>query len=218
MARKQKWYVVWVGTEPGICETWEECKLRVIGYPGSRYKAFDNREDAILAYRSGADGGDDRALIRAIAHRPSTPTNVNYANIPEIYPGSICTDGACAGNPGKMEFRCVDIFTGAEIFRRGPFEDGTNNVAEFLALVLALIYLNNRNMTRTAIYSDSRNAIKWVKEKKCNTKLARTDRNQVIFDMIQKSEQWLQTHEFTNFIIKWKTEEWGEIPADFGRK
>jgi len=28
----------------------------------------------------------------------------------------------------------------------------------------------------------------------------------------------LATHTWRNALLKWKTSEWGEIPADFGRK
>ena len=212
---KQKWYVVWVGTEPGICETWTECQLRVKGYPGARYKSFRTREEAIEAYRNGI-GGDDRAIIRAISHAPTTA--MNYAAIPEIYPGSIAVDGASSGNPGRMEYRGVDIFSGAELFHQGPYEDATNNIGEFLAIVHAIAWLNNQGKTTTAVYSDSRNAIKWVRDKKCNTKLMPTSRNGKVFEIIARAERWLQTHDYQNFVIKWQTDKWGEIPADFGRK
>ena len=52
-SNKRKWYVVWVGTEPGVCDTWTECQLRTKGYPGARYKSFDNQQDAIEAWRNG---------------------------------------------------------------------------------------------------------------------------------------------------------------------
>ncbi len=209
-----KWYVVWVGTEPGICETWAECQQRVVGYPGARYKGFKSREEAILAFRG--DGEADKDLIRAIAKAPTTA--VNYAAIPEIYPGSIAVDGACSQNPGPMEYRGVEVFSGKELFRQGPFEDGTNNVGEFLAIVHALAWLNNQGKSMTAIYSDSRTAMSWVRNKHCNTKLERTERNAKLFDIVARAEHWLQTHTYTNFIIKWQTDKWGEIPADFGRK
>lgn len=211
---KSKWYVVWNGTEPGICETWTECQERVTGYPGARFKGFNTREEAIMAYRG--DGEDDRALMRAIAQAPTSA--VNYAAIPEIYPGSIAVDGACSGNPGMMEYRGVEIFSGKELFRQGPFADGTNNVGEFLAIVHGLAMLNNQGKDKTAIYSDSRNAMLWVKNRKCNTTLVRTASNAALFDIIAKAERWLQTHTYNNFIIKWQTDKWGEIPADFGRK
>ena len=88
----KKWYVVWVGTEPGICETWEECQIRTQGYPGARYKAFDSSREAIEAYRKDLDAhADPRAVIRAIAHAETSRTN--YANIKEIYPGSVAVCG-----------------------------------------------------------------------------------------------------------------------------
>ena len=63
MSNRHKWYVVWVGTEPGICESWEECQMRTNGFPGAKFKAFDSREDAVMAFRRGQD--DDMSIIRA---------------------------------------------------------------------------------------------------------------------------------------------------------
>ena len=45
--------MVWIGTEPGICDTWTECQLRTKGYPGARYKSFDSQEEAVEAWRNG---------------------------------------------------------------------------------------------------------------------------------------------------------------------
>ena len=36
--------------------------------------------------------------------------------------------------------------------------------------------------------------------------------------MIERAEKWLKSHVYNNPLIKWETSEWGEIPADFGRK
>ena len=47
---------------------------------------------------------------------------------------SISVDAACSGNPGVMEYQGVDTRTGQLIFRQGPYEDGTNNIGEFLAI------------------------------------------------------------------------------------
>jgi hypothetical protein len=30
--------------------------------------------------------------------------------------------------------------------------------------------------------------------------------------------KWLESNDYTNAILKWDTQAWGEIPADFGRK
>lgn len=131
---------------------------------------------------------------------------------------SISVDAACSGNPGDMEYRGVWTANGQELFRIGPYRDGTNNIGEFLAIVHALALLKKQNDDKTPIYSDSRNAILWVKKKKANTKLARTRHNEIIFDLIARAEKWLRENTWSNPLLKWETKYWGEIPADFGRK
>ena len=205
--------MVWQGTEPGVCDSWAECEARVKGYPGARYKSYKTQEEAVRAFRAGDDAGD---VLRAIARGPAM--RVNYEAFPEIVRDSIAVDGACAGNPGMMEYRGVDVMTGAELFHQGPFADGTNNIGEFLALVHALAFFHNTDNDHTAIYSDSRTAMAWVRNRKCKSKLARTERNGRLFELIARAERWLTTHTWRNRIIKWETTLWGEIPADFGRK
>ena len=92
---KRKWYVVWVGTEQGICDTWTECQLRTKGYPGARYKSYDNQQDAIEAWRNGYDE-EARSVLRAIANAPRhrKAEDVDYTLIPEIIPGSWAVDAA----------------------------------------------------------------------------------------------------------------------------
>ena len=218
-SNKRKWYVVWVGFEPGICDTWEECQIRTKGYPGAMYKSYDNQEDAIEAFRSGYEE-EARKVLRAIANAPHhrKADEVDYTLIPEIIPGSWAVDAACSKNPGAMEYRGVDVYTGAQIFHQGPYEEGTNNIGEFLAIVHALALLYNRGDSTTAIYSDSRTAQIWVRKRKCATKLVRTPKNTRLLDIVARAEQWLQNHSFQNPIYKWQTDKWGEIPADFGRK
>lgn len=126
-------------------------------------------------------------------------------------------DAACSGNPGPMEYRGIDLATGAEIFQFGPVH-GTNNVGEFLAIVHALALLWKQGDTQKTIYSDSYNAILWVKKKQCKTKLKRTPQTEQLYQIISRAEQWLKTHTYRNPVVKWETAEWGEIPADFGRK
>lgn len=37
--------------------------------------------------------------------------------------------------------------------------------------------------------------------------------------MIERAERWLQTNSYSEMPLrKWETAQWGEIPADFGRK
>jgi ribonuclease HI len=130
---------------------------------------------------------------------------------------SISVDAASSGNPGIMEYRGVNTKTGEELFKQGPFEESTNNIGEFLALVHALALLKDKNSDRI-IYTDSRTAMSWVKKKTVKTNLERSDKNKPVFDLVDRALAWLKNNDFSTVIVKWETKAWGEIPADFGRK
>lgn len=126
-------------------------------------------------------------------------------------------DAACSGNPGPMEYQCIDLQTGARVFHFGPVH-GTNNIGEFLAIVHALALLDKMGNKTKTIYSDSYNAMLWVNKKQCRTKLERTPQTEQLYQIVARAERWLATHQYSNPIIKWETKQWGEVPADFGRK
>lgn len=135
----------------------------------------------------------------------------------EVNADAWAVDASCTGNPGPMEYQCIDLRTGERVFHFGPIK-GTNNIGEFLAIVHALALMDQRNIKGKLIYSDSYNAIVWVNKMKCNTKIARTDDTRALFDIVARAEKWLRTHKRTVPVMKWDTKRWGEIPADFNRK
>lgn len=134
----------------------------------------------------------------------------------EVSADAWAVDAACSGNPGVMEYRCVDLATGAVVFHFGPVF-GTNNIGEFLAIVHALALMQQKGMRKT-VYSDSRTAISWVRKKKCKTTLEHNQKTAALYNVIMRAERWLANNIYDVPIIKWETREWGEIPADFGRK
>lgn len=212
---KSKFYTVWEGRRPGVYGNWADCKQQIEGYPNAKYKSFPTRRDAETAFnehharhlynKSNASAGiKSPAALKAAVGKPLA--------------GSLCVDAACSGNPGDMEYRGVEFDSGKEMFKMGPYREGTNNVGEFLAIVHALAFLGNQGLHDRVIYSDSAVAIGWVKKKQCGTKLEQTRANSVLFDLIYRAEKWLENNTFKNPIRKWETEFWGEIPADFGRK
>ncbi len=205
--------MVWFGNPAGIYKTWDACKKAISGVKGAQYKSFLTLQEAKKAFYHGAyetykgkNTNKKKALTEAEKEAYGTP---------DLY--TIAVDAASSGNPGKMEYRGVDTQTHKELFHQGPFEDGTNNVGEFLALVHGLAYLKKINSDR-GIYSDSKIAIGWVLRKKCNTKLKKTSKNKKLFELIIRAENWLKTNTYKTKIMKWETKAWGEIPADFGRK
>lgn len=211
---KRKYYVVWYGLSPGIYDSWEECKAQIEGVKGAKYKSFPDLVTATEAYRG--DPSEHMGLYRAIAARKVEV--INYSAFPEIQLNAWAVDGACAKNPGPMEYRCVEVATGREIFHMGPLDDGTNNIAEYLALIHAASLLARNGDSTTPIYSDSRTALSWLRNRQSRSKLERTPRNARIFELLQRADAWIATHTIPNPILKWDTDQWGEIPADFGRK
>lgn len=210
----KKYYVVWNGVETGVFDSWEDCLQQVKGYKDARYKSFNSREEAIEAYRGNP--ADHLAIFRGMARQAKPKTDPAF--IPGMRPDAIAVDAACSCNPGPVEYRGVAVMTGQELFHVGPLAEGTNNIGEFLALVHALAWLDKLGRHEVPVYSDSRTGQSWVRKKKANTNLAPTAANAPIRDMIARAEAWLATHTVMNPILKWNTEEWGEIPADFGRK
>lgn len=203
----KKFYVVWQGVSPGVYASWEECKMQVTGFENARYKSFPSQEEAEKAFRE-----NPWKHLKAKKGKSVSPPSSNT-----IISESMAVDAACSGNPGLLEYRGVYVADKREVFHVGPLEEGTNNIGEFLAIVHALALLKKHKQP-TPIYSDSANAIKWVANKKCNTKLERSERNKPLFELIARAEIWLQQHNYQNPVLKWETKHWGEIPADFGRK
>ena len=210
--KEKKFYVIWEGHKKGIFNSWAECKRQTQNYKGAKYKSFESKALAKEAYK-----GTYSDHVSSNQKKPPklSRLELEYIGQPDYH--SIAVDAASSGNPGVMEYRGVDTKTKAMLFYNGPFEKGTNNVGEFLALVHGLAYLKDQNSDRS-IYTDSRTAISWVTKKRCNTKLAIIKENRELFKLIDRAVLWLKENSFNTKIIKWETKAWGEIPADFGRK
>lgn len=193
-----KFYVVWAGRRPGVYDAWPEARAQVVGFSGARYKSFPTRAQAEAAFAAGSQTHSADIL-------------------PDKVRRGYAVDAAWNARTKLMEYRCVEIATGSQVFHDGPFEDATNNVGEFLAVVHALAWLKERG-SHAPIYTDSNNAILWVAQGRCRTTLTRTPRNAALLERIAHAERWLSANEYCNAVLKWRTEEWGENPADFGRK
>lgn len=209
MAKKSKYYVVWNGRKTGVFDSWKDCEASVKGFEGAKYKSFDS---LVLAQEAFNDN-PDKFISKNKKTKPVLQTLLT-ANLP-IYE-SISTDAACSGNPGVMEYRGVYTKNGDTLFYY-KHQRGTNNIGEFLGIVHGLSYLKKHNLSHP-LYTDSKIAITWVKQKKCKTKLTPDESNKDLFDYIHRAEQWLENNSYSTEILKWDTESWGEIPADFGRK
>ena len=205
---KRKYYVVWKGNTPGVYDNWEECKKAVEGFQGALYKGFADKASAEAAFAEGFTGFDKTASNKS-------PLTSNLSPLTSPLSPAIAVDAACSGNPGKMEYQGVWVDFGSApptvvtLFKSPVFENGTKTIGEFLAIVHAL-------------------ALCWqqgVREKHCKTKLEPNDKNDYLFELIDRAEKWLcdndnwmKENSLVVPVLKWKTEIWGEIPADYGRK
>ena len=210
MAKSKKYYVVWKGRKTGIFDSWEACSAQVTGFVDAEYKSFDRLDDAQRALAGSYADYKGKAA-------PKRVSKARIAAVGQPVVPSYAVDAACSGNPGRLEYRGVDVQTGQPLFHQGPFQNGTNNVGEFLALVHVLALCQERKLA-LPIYSDSADAIGWVKVGKCRTRLVKDERNAELFALIERAERWLSDNRYDNRILKWETDVWGEIPADFGRK
>ena len=184
-----------------------KCKLKA--FQEQSIKVFKNKHDA------------EKALTEPYNNHVGSNTKKPKASINKAHKGivknSVSVDAACSGNPGIMEYRGVHTSTKEEIFYQGPYKNGTNNIGEFLALVHALA-LFKKLKNNTLIYTDSRTAMAWVRNKKVKTTLKKNSKNEILFELMDRAIKWLKENTYTNEIVKWDTKNWGEIPADFGRK
>ena len=208
---KNKYYVVWQGRICGVFDNWNDCKAQVHEFEGAKYKSFETKQEA------------DKAFFDGYKTHFNKNTNVSRSNS-FIFPdsdaptlNSLSVDAACNMVTGQMEYQGAHTGTRELWFKQGPFPKASNNIGEFLALVHGLALLKQKNIN-IPVYSDSITAIAWVRQKKHKSIVLPTEENEVIFDLLQRAELWLQNNTFKNPVIKWNTKKWGEIPADFGRK
>ncbi len=202
---KQKYYVVWKGVTPGVYDSWAECQLQIKNVQDARYKSFESLEEAQKAFTQNPW----EYFKKSAAASGKTATGKPIKE-------SLAVDAACSGNPGVMEYRGVYTQTNEEIFHC-KYNIGTNNIGEFLAIVHGLSYLKKHGL-KIPIYTDSISALAWVRNKKAKTNLERNSATAELFDYVERAEKWLKENTWDTEILKWDTEHWGEIPADFGRK
>jgi len=210
--KKKKYYTVWKGHKTGVFDSWNDCKAQIKDYQGAQYKSFPTFDAAKKALNSNYFDfiGKNKSFKSEL-----TPEQLKKIGQPNY--NSIAVDAASSGNPGIMEYRGVDTKSKKQLFIQGPFAQGTNNIGEFLALVHGLAFLKQHNSDRI-LYTDSKIAMSWITKKTCNTKLARSEKNKPVFDLVDRAIDWLKNNTYKTTIVKWETKAWGEIPADFGRK
>ncbi|MBN2444408.1 MAG: ribonuclease H family protein [Spirochaetales bacterium] len=205
----KKYYAVWAGRKTGIFDSWEDCKDQIEHFKKAGYKSFTSIKQAEEAFHIHSPEPIQY-------HFPHDALQNTFTSHNGPVPESIAVDASCLGNPGILEYRGVDVKNRKVIFSRGPFKEGTNNIGEFLAIVEAIRYLEKKGI-EMPVYSDSLVAIKWVKNKVCNTQLSRHN-SEELYLLIESALDYLKTVTHPVRLLKWHTKSWGDIPADYDRK
>lgn len=214
-----KKYVVWKGRTPGVYDSWAECERQIKGV-SALFKAYQGISDAEAQAIFEAGPKSDIASYgqkeaAGSVGKKSRTQSTAQVDLPK---GAWAVDAATSHNPGPMEYRGVDIDTGEVLFASKVYPVGTNNIGEFLAIVHAVALMRQRGERHT-LFSDSRNAISWVKQGACKTKLERTAGTEELFRVLDRAVAYLRRYGLHGVDLrKWPTDVLGEIPADYGRK
>lgn len=208
---KNNFYVVWKGLKPGIYKSWNDCQKQINGYAGAKYKGFKTQQLAQKAFNEGPENYWGKNVVE------STLSQEELNRIGKPIFDSIVVDAAHSSSSNQVEYKGIYLKNGEVVFQKGPYNDGTNNIGEFLAIVHALAYLKKNNST-IPVYSDSKYARQWVKDKEARTNNERKESNEELFQLLERAVKWLKENKYSNKVLKWETKAWGENPADFGRK
>jgi ribonuclease HI len=208
---KKNFYVVWRGLNPGIYSSWPECQKQIAGYTNAKYKGFKTQRLAEKAFAEGPENYWGKNVIE------STLSKAELERIGKPIMDSVVVDAAHSSSTNQVEYKGIHLKTGKILFQKGPYQDGTNNIGEFLAIVHALAYLKKINST-IPVYSDSKYARQWVKDREARTNNQKRESNKELFDLLERAVKWLKENKYSNKVLKWETKAWGENPADFGRK
>ncbi len=203
MSRKRaKVYVVWKGRQPGVYDSWDEARAQVEGFAGARYKAYPSRAAAERAFRQTSAA--DAAPWLMAEPKPRLP--------------ALAVDAAAPGPQGPATYRGVVLHPDGrveEVFRVGPLPGLTANAGEFLALVHGLRWLHERGLA-WPVYSDSRVARGWLERGRAHTRHRPTTGPAA--RRLDEAEAWLRRVHTRPPVLPWRTDVWGENPADFGHK
>lgn len=202
-----KFYVVEKGYEIGIYDNWADCQKQILGFKGAIYKSYPTIEAASLAFKLGV-------VYNVFEKKQNETINIDTLEFSKYkIQNALVTDGACSKNPGAGEFKVVDLDTMEEIYLSKTFPNSTNNIMEFLGLVESIKLA--KQLKKLYVYTDSVTAMAWLRDKKCSTKLKDKD----MLEEINNAILWLKSNNYSEIgILKWDTKNWGESPADFGRK
>ena len=89
-------YSVYKGYQPGIYNSWDECKKQIIGYSGAKFKKFGNILDAKQFLKHGETNESHIDKYIKVNEQASDTISSNSINV--------YTDGGCYGNGKEISY------------------------------------------------------------------------------------------------------------------
>jgi ribonuclease HI len=138
----KKFYVIWVGREPGIYTDWPTAQKQVMKFAGAKYKSFTSKAEADAAFADGSVSSVATGATKSSGTKSSGPKqSSNNLSAPPIKTDVVIyCDGGCDPNPGKAGSG-VAVYQNDQLLQLwyGVFNpNGTNNTAELSALFYSL--------------------------------------------------------------------------------
>ncbi|MBQ9765055.1 MAG: ribonuclease H family protein [Lachnospiraceae bacterium] len=139
----KKFYAVRAGRQPGIYESWEECRRQITGFSGAAFKGFATREEA-EAFIAGTENERSLEDTEAIAY----------------------VDGSFDVTTGSFSYGMVLFYEGKELHFSEKYEDSAladmRNVAgEIKGAEAAMRYCIEHDIASISIYHDYEGIAKW---------------------------------------------------------
>ncbi|CCK75015.1 probable ribonuclease HI [Oleispira antarctica RB-8] len=136
----KKFYVIWVGREPGIYTDWPTAQKQIMKFSGAKYKSFPTKAEADAAFSGGSVSSDAGAGSKPRGSSSKTSRGNNLSAPPIKTDVVIYCDGGCDPNPGKAGSG-VAVYQDDQLIQLwyGVYNpNGTNNTAELSALFYSL--------------------------------------------------------------------------------
>lgn len=136
----KKFYVIWVGREPGIYTDWPTAQKQVMKFPGAKYKSFTSKAEADAAFSGGSVSSSPSSSSSSSSSSRNKKSSNNLSAPPIKTDVVIYCDGGCDPNPGKAGSG-VAVYQNDQLIQLwyGIYNpNGTNNSAELNALFYSL--------------------------------------------------------------------------------
>jgi len=203
-------------------------------YPANRVGYFANvtwDEVQVLRMKLGlVNGYQINSIIGTGEGKLLNPT-IEHATAPQMTVAentdkrpimSLSVDAWTSGNPGMGGCRLVGEYKGQvkELSTYTSKAPHSNNLFELVAVLIALRWASKEeNRMGSEIYSDSKTVLAWItKAMEGNKKILgpKVNERELIENTLLDIKLLMEQTKVK--LIKWNTELWGEIPADFNRK